>query len=183
MAEHFPPFRDISFDVFAGDVLYPPNGWYFEHIVSVEGNDPPYSHPQVLESWTTSLPGLTGVGGEVTLNVRSLAVNLHFCHDQISVNPVISETPLNGFQKVFIVVRVRPTSRFVTTRFDDFDQENRNLIVTRFWSVKAGTSTPSMREEYFPAINVSDTMHGLHKQNKALKEIGHELMVRYYEHV
>lgn len=183
MVEHFTAFRDIPFDAFTGEVLYPPVGWYFEEIVSVEGNNSPYSHPQAVENWTTGLNGLTRVVGERMLNVPGLSVNLHFRHDQISVQPGISETTLNGFQKVFIVVRVRPTSSFVSKRFDDFDQENLNLIVTQFWSVKAGTNSPSMREEYFPAINVSDSMHGLHKQNKALKEIGHELIVRYYEHV
>lgn len=182
MIHHFTPYRDIAFDVFIGDKLYPPAGWYFERVISVEGEQPPYNYPQEIGNYghyeQCQLPRVVG---EQSLYVNTLGMDIHFLHEQISVMSMVSKTHQLGFQKAFVAARVRPLARSIVSRFDAFDQDNLNQVVTEFWSVKIGTNSPSMREYYFPALNTADSMVEFDKQNKELKAIGHELLVRYYQ--
>lgn len=181
MVNHFCSYSDVAYNVSTGDKIYPPKGWYFEQIMSVQGNEAPYNGPQQIEIYGQfERAPLPRTAGEQTFFVNSLGMDFHFTHEQIEVLPMLARTQMLGFQDAFMTVRVRPSTTFISKRFDDLDREDRRQIITEFWSVEIGTEKPSSWERYFPALNFADSIKQLAEQNEELKANGHELLVRYY---
>lgn len=186
MVYHFPSAREVCYNTVAGNTILPPEGWYFEGIVSISGANPPFNGPlevtrrQLLENDLVLFGNYSLARTHFSVPVLSLHLGLQpdlldVCLDPAEISAALPET--------FIVMSIRPNTKFKVAPLSSLSATDQDVIVTEYWSVAMGTSNPTLRETYFPAIRIADSLKQLFEQNESLKETGHELMVRYYKYV
>lgn len=183
MVYHFPSSRELASRVLSGGSIEPPAGWYFEGIISICGSHPPFNGPLAVERDTTPVPDFVVMGDysveKTHFFLPAMDVNLTLTPNLLEVVKNASEV-VKGNCELFVVMSIRPKKQFEIAPFASLDLTKENVIVTEFWSVFIDTENASLRESYFPALRISDSLKELSRQNEELKAGGHELMVRYY---